>query len=134
MRKGKLKHLLILLIAVFAFSCFAGCGMAKDVYGAASDYIKVSHPDKPNTNVFSDESADDKDSDKTSSDKQGSNDASSKAADSSGSGTSSKKGEKGDKADNSSAGENQSGEDETGNSGDTIGDEVDGDYGPVVTF
>lgn len=134
MRKGKLKHFLILLIAVFAFSCFAGCGRAKDVYGAASDYIKVSHPDKPNTNVFSDESADNKDSDKTSSDKQGSNDVSSKAADSSGSGTSSEKGEKGDKADNSSAGENQSGEDETGNSGDTIGDEVDGDYGPVVTF
>ena len=139
MQKSQIKLVLLLLIAVFAVSCFAGCGNAKDVYGAASDYIKVSHPDKPNTNIFSDEAdADEIDTDKTSSDadtasysstadKTDSDNASSVKSDSKDSSASD------NNKDNSRSDETENDEEEGGLKTVTYS-KGGGDYGPVVTF
>lgn len=58
MGKISVKYITFFLVISLLLACVAGCNGNKDVYGAASDFIKVSHPDKPNTNVFSDENYD----------------------------------------------------------------------------
>ena len=58
MLKWRIKLLVLALISVFAVFCLTGCDYLKDVYGASSDYIKVSHPDRPNVNAFSEEETD----------------------------------------------------------------------------
>ena len=56
MSKKAIKYILIVFSISVLLICFTGCkSNKKDVYGAASDFIKVSHPEKPNTNVFSDD-------------------------------------------------------------------------------
>ena len=46
MRRGPLFKSAVMIIAVmFMLTFFAGCGEVEDYYGAASDYIEVSHPD-----------------------------------------------------------------------------------------
>ncbi|MBO4694197.1 MAG: hypothetical protein J5659_07410 [Clostridia bacterium] len=62
MHKKFAKYIALFLMLLLTLACFAGCKNKKNVYGAASDFIKVSHPDKPNTNVFSDENYTDKES------------------------------------------------------------------------
>lgn len=46
MRRRPLFKSAVMIIAVmFMLTFFAGCGEVEDYYGAASDYIEVSHPD-----------------------------------------------------------------------------------------
>ena len=55
MRRGPLFKSAVMIISVmFVLSFFAGCGEVEDYYGAASDYIEVSHPDTDTADVGND--------------------------------------------------------------------------------
>lgn len=121
---------LILMLAVLLF-CFSSCKSKKDVYGAASEFIKVSHPDKPNTNAFSDGSYDNNTSSKSEkskkSEKNSSKDSSTGSTSESGSVSSESSTNSSQKAEESSS----------GSSGATDSTSVkmsSNDYGPVVEF
>ena len=58
-KRSLLCVLSVLLSILFLLFCLVGCKSKKDVYGAASDFIEVSHPETPNKNAFSDDEADD---------------------------------------------------------------------------
>ena len=142
MHKVQLKLLVVLLVSALAVSCFAGCSNTKDVYGAASDYIKVSHPDKPNKNAFSEE--EDVDSPSKDNSVSGNSDASDTSADKAQSSDKSNSNDNTSTAENTSSGDgvidnSSSGETVTveGNGSDLQDityDPSGGDYGPVVTF
>lgn len=156
MLKGRIKLLILALVSVFAVSCLAGCNNEKDVFGAASEYIKVSHPDKPVKNAFSDEeedgaeksgdSASDSDS-KNGDSKSGTSSDATSASDSASSDKNSDKTASSNEGSNGGKTSSESGNNDNSSAASSVTvkgngstlesityDPTDGDYGPVVTF
>lgn len=122
MVKRQIKLFVLLFALVFVMFCFAGCKNSKDVYGAASEFIKVSHPEKPNINVFSDDSYDEgnkTDSKTDSSDKTSSSSSSSESSEKQ---NSSKSSTSSEESQNSNGG------------GNIVSTPLEGDFSPIVKF
>lgn len=125
MRKRSLKSVALFLAVLLMFSCFVGCKNDKDVYGAASEFIKVNHPETPD-NAFSDDGY-------VGSGTTSSKNNSSASSDASGGGSSG--GSSTDASDVSDVSDvSGGGSSKTSTSSDTglIDTPIDGDYGPVV--
>ena len=128
MLKRSIKSVALLSAVLLMFVCFAGCKKDKDVYGAASEFIKVNHPETQNKNIFSDD-------DYTGSDSTSSQDNSSVASggssDASGNDTSS--GSATGSSDVSGGGSSETVT--SSGSGASMNDKpIDGDFGPVVAI
>lgn len=132
MFKRQIRLIALALTALLVLSCFAGCKKGKDVYGAASEFVKTGSQDKTETTESSDDNGNVESGQKTSktdssaSDKTQSSDQSSASSANSPSKTDSSAGE-----DNgSSSGVSSENNNEDGNTVST----PQGDYGPVVRF
>ena len=135
MFKNRIRLIAVALIVLFAFSCFAGCKKGKDVYGAASEFVKTSSEEKQETETS-------RDNDNGGSGKQSSdaavpgNDNSSGTENSSAAQSSDK--ENSEKTDSSDGLKDNSSSVVSSNeepSADvTVETKPNGDYGPIVHF
>ena len=122
MHKRSIKSFALFLIASLMLACFVGCQDGKDVYGAASEFIRVNHPETSSNDAFSDDASDVSQSNSSgngSSAATSSNDASDVSSTDSSESSSGNSSETATSSDSSSVIVNESDKD---------------DYGPVILF
>lgn len=133
LNKSLFKLTAVLLTVLISFALLSGCKNKKYVYGTNSDFIEVSHPDKPNVNKFSQEEPDTSSNEATSS--ENTSQAESIDNNSSNESNSEVPGSKTGNSDTNSNSDNVSSSN-SGDSGstDNTGEKILGDQSPVVTF
>ncbi|MBR6902495.1 MAG: hypothetical protein IKN39_01230 [Clostridia bacterium] len=128
LNKSLFKLTAVLLTVLISFTMLSSCKNKKYVYGTTSDFIEVSHPDKPNVNKFSQDELDTSSNEAVSSqntsqgdsvDSKSSDEINSEVPGSSNTGNSDTNG----KTNETSSG-----------SADNAGEKISGDQSPVVTF
>lgn len=139
LNKSLFKLTAVLLTVLISITLLSGCNNKKYVYGTNSDFIEVSHPDKPNVNKFSQEEPDTSSDDSISSQNISQSDSketkSSDDGNSANNNTSSTANNDSNSNSDSSINNNSSGnnvsrpEESSGTDNKTIGDQS-----PVVTF
>lgn len=130
-KRSVFKSAVLLIAVLFVASCFSGCDDIDDIYGTASDYIKVSHPetaDDDNGYVVPSSDSD------TSSVKPGQTESKPSDTDTPGkTADDTKEGANGEPGNGGNTDDPTSADEQNGESGSNVIKHND-DYGPIVTF
>lgn len=139
LNKSLFKFTVVLLTVLISLTLLSGCRNKKYVYGTNSDFIEVSHPDKPNVNKFSQDELDTSSDESTSSQNISQSDSENTKSSDDGStmsdNTSSSTNNSNSDSDinDSSSGGTVSNSDDSGGTGGTDNKTI-GDQSPVVIF